>query len=430
MHFSSELSYTPFSVTKSMKLFFLGISGTLMGNLALMAKELGHDVMGVDSKIYPPMSEQLEGAKIRYLEGFTKENFRESDIYIVGNVISRGNELLEFILESQRKIQSGPAWLYNNILKNREVIAISGTHGKTTVTSMVVHGLKELGIEPGYLIAGVPGGDMNSYSLGSNNLFVIEADEYDTCYFDKNPKFLHYDPKYLLVNNLEFDHADIFNNLEDIEGKFLELLQKMNSKSKAIINKDGIREKFYDDLVSSKFDCSTKFLDIKNKDFAETNKILAGSLLEAIGKNNLNTDVFKNFRGVRRRFETVFQNSQFTIIDDFGHHPTAIEKVAMKAEKDFDDLVLIVEFASNTMKSGLHDKKLKKIFSNRKTFLINASSEQTNLFNNSVILSKTNLSEVLNKKESDHLAILMCSNKQFMGIQNDLISFISSQSDE
>ena len=411
-----------------MKVFFLGISGTLMGNLALMAKELGHDVMGVDSKIYPPMSDQLKNANIDSLEGFTKENFREADVYIIGNVISRGNELLEFILESQKKIQSGPAWLYENILINREVIAISGTHGKTTVTSMVVHGLKELGIEPGYLIGGVPEGKMSSYSLGSKDFFVIEADEYDTCYFDKNPKFFHYNPKYLLINNLEFDHADIFDDIENIEDKFLELLQKMNSKSKAIINKDGIRDKFYQHLLSSNFNCSTKFIDIRKKDFTETNKILAESVLEAVSDKKLSDDLFQNFQGVRRRFEKVFVNEHYTIIDDFGHHPTAIEQVVLKAEKDFDDVVLIIEFGSNTMKSGLHDQKLKKIFSKRNTFLINASIQQTNLFTNSVVLSKSNLSDVLDNRESDHRVILMCSNKKFMGIQDELISLISSQS--
>ncbi|MBL6693674.1 MAG: UDP-N-acetylmuramate:L-alanyl-gamma-D-glutamyl-meso-diaminopimelate ligase, partial [SAR86 cluster bacterium] len=170
-----------------MKVFFLGISGTLMGNIALMAKELGHDVIGVDDKVYPPMSEKLKNAEVKFKEGFVKSNFSEADIYIVGNVISKNNELMQEILNRGKSIQSSPDWLFQNVLANKKVIAVSGTHGKTSVTTLIAHALENAGLDPSYLIAGVPNGKLNSWRISSGEHFVIEADEYDSAYFDKRP---------------------------------------------------------------------------------------------------------------------------------------------------------------------------------------------------------------------------------------------------
>ncbi|RZO25702.1 MAG: UDP-N-acetylmuramate:L-alanyl-gamma-D-glutamyl-meso-diaminopimelate ligase [SAR86 cluster bacterium] len=430
MHFSFELSYTPFSITKSMKLFFLGISGTLMGNLALIAKELGHEVEGADAKVYPPMSDQLKKANISFLEGFTKENFREADKYIIGNVVSRGNELLEYILDADKNIESGPAWLYENILKDREVIAISGTHGKTSVTTMIAHGLNALDVNPGYLIAGVPLGAMNSFNLGSNKNFIIEADEYDTCYFDKNPKFLHYHPKLLVVNNIEFDHADIFNNIEQIEGRFIELMQSMNAESSVLINASGVRQKFLERINSTEIQCSVTEIKAGGKDFHEANLNISKAVIKIISNLQKDVDVFINFSGVKRRFETIFNNEKFTIIDDFAHHPTAIEKALEKVESEFKNVVLILEFGSNTMKRGLHNEEIKKILETRETYLVNVSKEQQVFFDNCTILEKSNLADLLIGRDSDHTAILMCSNKNFLGLQKDLVSLISSQTNK
>ena len=212
-----------------MKIFFLGISGTFMGNLAQMASHLGHDVAGVDQKVYPPMSDELAKSGISFKEGYTEENFQDADIYILGNVISKDNPLLIKILSHGKNIMSGPEWLYENVLKDKKVIAVSGTHGKTTVTTMIAHALLEQGENPGYLIAGVPKMLKKSWNISDSKFFVIEADEYDTSCFDKEPKFFHYRPHILLINNIEFDHADIFSNVEEIESKFLSLLESLDT---------------------------------------------------------------------------------------------------------------------------------------------------------------------------------------------------------
>ena len=227
-----------------MKIFFIGISGTFMGNLAQMASHLGHDVVGVDQKVYPPMSDELAKSGISFKEGYTEENFQDADIYILGNVISKDNPLLIKILSHGKNIMSGPEWLYENVLQDKKVIAISGTHGKTTVTTMIAHALLEQGENPGYLIAGVPKMLKKSWNISDSKFFVIEADEYDTSCFDKEPKFFHYRPHILLINNIEFDHADIFSNIEEIESKFFSLLESLDSDSMAFINKDGTSNRF------------------------------------------------------------------------------------------------------------------------------------------------------------------------------------------
>ena len=214
-----------------------------MGNLAQMASHLGHDVAGVDQKVYPPMSDELAKSGISFKEGYTEENFQDADIYILGNVISKDNPLLIKILSHGKNIMSGPEWLYENVLKDKKVIAVSGTHGKTTVTTMIAHALLEQGENPGYLIAGVPKMLKKSWNISDSKFFVIEADEYDTSCFDKEPKFFHYRPHTLLINNIEFDHADIFNNIDDIKKQFHHLLK--------IVPKSGNLIYFDDDQNTS-----------------------------------------------------------------------------------------------------------------------------------------------------------------------------------
>jgi UDP-N-acetylmuramate-alanine ligase len=215
-----------------MKIFFLGIAGTFMGNLAQMAKNQGHEVLGVDDKVYAPMSEELESAGINFFEGYTSNNYRNADLYVIGNTISRNNEILEHILKHKNKIISGPEWLYKNVLNDKKVIAVSGTHGKTSVTSMIAHALTDNGENPSYLIAGIPKGFNKSWDLTESDYFVIEADEYDTAFFDKKPKFFHYKPDILIINNIEFDHADIYKNIEEIEKNFIELIEGLPKESK------------------------------------------------------------------------------------------------------------------------------------------------------------------------------------------------------
>ena len=195
------------------KIHILGICGTFMGSLALLARELGFEVSGCDENIYPPMSELLQEQNIRVNQGYKKTDLPEADLYLIGNVISRGNESIEYILDSKLPHTSGPAWLSENVLENRRVIAVSGTHGKTSTTAMLTWMLVNLGLDPGFLIAGRPKDFSVSAKLGKGEIFVIEADEYDTAFFDKRAKLIHYNPEVLIINNLEFDHADIYLSL-------------------------------------------------------------------------------------------------------------------------------------------------------------------------------------------------------------------------
>lgn len=212
-----------------MKLYILGIAGTFMAGCALIARQLGMQVTGCDKNVYPPMSEQLEGAKINYHQGFDVAHAQaaDADCYIIGNAISRGNPVLEWILDDNKLYTSAPAWLYEHCLRNKHVIAISGTHGKTTSTALLLHILIACGYNPSYLIGGALGSGKPSAQLTDSPYFVIEADEYDTAFFDKRAKFIHYHPNTLVINSLEFDHADIFAHYADVERTFHHLIRTL-----------------------------------------------------------------------------------------------------------------------------------------------------------------------------------------------------------
>ena len=209
-----------------MKIHILGICGTFMGGIAVLASEAGHQVSGSDENVYPPMSTMLQSKGIQISEGYDISAIPgDADQIIVGNVMSRGKPVVEAILEHQLPYISGPQWLRDNVLKNRWVLAVAGTHGKTTTASMLAWVLENAGLSPGFLIGGVPGDFELSARLGESNFFVVEADEYDTAFFDKRSKFVHYMPKTLVLNNLEFDHADIFPDLAAIKTQFHHLLR-------------------------------------------------------------------------------------------------------------------------------------------------------------------------------------------------------------
>lgn len=204
-----------------MHIHILGICGTFMGSVAVLAKALGHRVTGSDANVYPPMSVQLERQGIELTQGYSADYLdTEPDMVVVGNAMSRGNAAVEALLNSAVPYCSGPEWLSRNVLQGRWVIALSGTHGKTTTTSMTLEILDAAGMKPGYLIGGVPQSGAPSASLGDSPFFVIEADEYDSAFFDKRSKFVHYRPRTLVINNLEFDHADIFDSIADIQRQF------------------------------------------------------------------------------------------------------------------------------------------------------------------------------------------------------------------
>lgn len=404
-----------------MKIFFLGISGTFMGNLAQMASHLGHTVIGVDEKVYPPMSDELNNAGISFKEGYTEKNYRDADLYILGNVISKDNPLLKMIMLNGKKIMSGPSWAYENLLRHKKVIAVSGTHGKTTVSTMIAHVLTKLNENPGYLIAGVPKQLKQSWNISDSKYFVIEADEYDTSCFDKGPKFFHYKPHILLINNIEFDHADIFKNLEEIESKFITLLRSLNKKSMAFINKDGVRKEFLQQCKNLDnieiFSSGKKTIDLVNKELA----------YKALSKYYSSQSVFKcleNFSGVKRRYDVIFENDSFRLIDDFAHHPTAIMETLKQARAEKLNVILIIEFGSNTMRKGIHDTKLIEIMKEQTSYTINASNAQIKKF--SEVSKELNLSLVkqITSKSSEKQLILMCGNRNFSGFQKSILDHL------
>ena len=209
-----------------MHIHILGICGTFMGGIAAIAREAGHRVTGCDANVYPPMSDQLRALGIDLIEGFGAEQMAlKPDLFVIGNVVTRGNALMEAILDAGAAYTSGPQWLAENVLRGRHVLAVAGTHGKTTTTSMLAWILDQAGLKPGFLVGGVPLNFGISARLGGGNTFVIEADEYDTAFFDKRSKFVHYRPRTAILNNLEFDHADIFADLAAIETQFHHLVR-------------------------------------------------------------------------------------------------------------------------------------------------------------------------------------------------------------
>lgn len=401
-----------------MKIFFIGISGTFMGNLAQMASHLGHDVAGVDQKVYPPMSDELAKSGISFKEGYTEENFQDADIYILGNVISKDNPLLIKILSHGKNIMSGPEWLYENVLKDKKVIAVSGTHGKTTVTTMIAHALLEQGENPGYLIAGVPKMLKKSWNISDSKFFVIEADEYDTSCFDKEPKFFHYRPHILLINNIEFDHADIFSNIEEIESKFFSLLESLDSDSMAYINKDAVSNRFLEKSfifnAVEAFSAGTTTID-------EINKNLATKALSKYFSSSEIYDSLKSFSGVKRRYDVIFENDDFKVIDDFAHHPTAIIETLKLAKKESFNVILILELGSNSMRKGIHDEKLIEIMQDQKTFTINASQDQLEKFSHLSKELNLDLVKQITSKPTEKHIILMCGNRNFSGFQKSIL---------
>ena len=380
-----------------MHIHILGICGSFMGSLAIIAKQLGHEVSGSDENVYPPMSTQLEKAGIELKVGYSIEHLRpRPDQVIIGNVISRGNEIAEFLLNSDISYTSGPQWLHDHVLRNRTVIAAAGTHGKTTTTSMLAWILEFAGLQPGFLIGGVPKDFDYSSRLGDSSYFVIEADEYDTAFFDKRSKFVHYCPHTLILNNLEFDHADIFNDINDIKRQFHHLLRIMPSKGTVIINhedeniRDVIEMGCWTPVESfSISDSSANWfaekIDPNGKKFSlqHDGKYVGKGEINLFGRHNIANSVaaiaaaqhvgvsvdtslqaLAQFSGVKRRLEHKGTFNQVSVYDDFAHHPTEIAATisAFKAQSLQGRVVTIFEPRSNTMRLGAHTDVLADAF--------------------------------------------------------------------
>ncbi len=403
-----------------------------MGNLAQIAKKKGFEVFGVDQKFYPPMSDELLSAGIKFQEGYEEKNFIDADLYVIGNSISRGNLLLEVIIDKNKKIISAPDWLYQYVLNEKKVIAVSGTHGKTTVTSMIAHAFKRDGKNDfGHLIAGVPE-EIHSWSLGDDDYFVIESDEYDTAYFDKEPKFFHYRPNILIINNIEFDHADIYSSVDEIESKFIRLLKQMEKGSRAYINTGAIRKSFKDKVQELETNCEIEFFNAQGETISETNTNLASKVLVNFFDKVTAKKLLESFKGVKRRFQLLFESEKIILINDFAHHPTAILRTIELAQKEFVDaeIIPIIEFGSNTMRNGQHDTSLRDILVNFKSYTINSSEKQQQLFESfSSVFSQNKFDEILNSKEKK-IVVLMCGNRDFNGLQIQFLDKLKSLKSE
>ena len=353
-----------------------------MAGLAQILKESGHEVSGSDNQFYPPMSEYIKKMGIETQTGYSKNSLPNADLYVIGNALSRGNEYVEEIIERKLPFVSGPEMLGRE-LKNRDVFAISGTHGKTTTSYMLTHIFRNQEKDVGYLIGGISEQFQDSAKLGTDKIFVIEADEYDSAFFDKRSKFIHYSPLNLIINNIEFDHADIFNNIDDIKKQFHHLL-KIIPKSGNLIYFDD--DKNTSDVINSglwcnkvvigsdhiKIDIFHKALIVDNKRYSLKDLPLSGEhnfknyvcAILAANKGGItieqSIDSLKKFRGVKRRMDLVADISNIKVYDDFAHHPTAI-KMSSNSIKDkypTKKILGIVELGSNTMSSGFHKNNL------------------------------------------------------------------------
>lgn len=376
-----------------MHIHILGICGTFMGGIAVLAKAAGHKVTGCDANVYPPMSTQLEAQGIELIEGFDpNQSAMNPDIYVIGNVVSRGNPLMEAILNQGLPYISGPQWLAENVLQGKWVLAVAGTHGKTTTASMLAWILEYAGLAPGFLIGGVPENfgisarlpqtpkqDQNSTSP----FFVIEADEYDTAFFDKRSKFVHYRPRTAILNNLEFDHADIFENLAAIEKQFHHLVRTVPAQGLVISNGTNQHlprvlamgcwssvEQFGsdDDWQTQDEDADGSFtVTLSGKQLGrvkwdlmgEHNRMNALACIAAARHAGVTPEVsieaLTAFKNVKRRMEIKGTVNQVTVYDDFAHHPTAITTTiaGLRHKVGTARIIAVLEPRSNTMKLGV-----------------------------------------------------------------------------
>jgi UDP-N-acetylmuramate: L-alanyl-gamma-D-glutamyl-meso-diaminopimelate ligase len=447
----------------------LGACGTFMAGVCLIAAEQGHTVIGVDENVYPPMSDQLEKAGVTLFEGYdTVVTMGQPDIAIIGNVLSRGNVAAEHVLNEGWKYTSGPEWLSREVLQGQHVLAVSGTHGKTTTSSMLAALLDQLGLEPGYLIGGVPHNFPAPARLGAGRYFVIEADEYDSAFFDKRSKFIHYHPDTLIINNLEFDHADIFDDMGDIYRQFQFLLRTVPGKG-SVIYQDGcahiaevLKRGCWSrkiSLHSNESDWSVNLLKEDGSKFEVSYRGEPQGCVEwdTIGQHNVDNaiatlaasvdiginpsdavEALSHFSGIKRRMEQIANVKGITIYDDFAHHPTAIQTTidGLRKKVGNERIVIVTELCSYTMRTGVHKTELMSAYQEADEIYIlrpNAldwgfdemcakSIKPLQLIENVEALLD---SLVLNLKTGDH--VLIMSNRAFGGIYTKLPAMLKEK---
>ncbi len=444
----------------------LGICGTFMGGVAVLARQLGFIVTGSDENVYPPMSDTLQNAGIQIMAGYDPKHLQpHPDLVVIGNAMSRGNPSIEYVLNHDIPYMSGPQWIAEHVLQHRHVLAVSGTHGKTTTTALLAWIVSKAGLKPGFLIGGVANGFDRTAELGEGPYFVIEADEYDTAFFDKRSKFIHYRPNTLVLNNLEYDHADIFPDLEAIKKQFQILVRTVPANG--LIIRPQNDSNLEDVLQRGCWSCVETFSG-KNADWEVKNMNPAGSEFEIfyrnqyqgavnwsmIGLHNVNNalaavaaannvgvkpahaiEALNTFAGLKRRLEVRGVVNNITVYDDFAHHPTAIETTlqGLRAKVGDSRIVAILQFASNTMKSGVHSVQSIANAVKAADVVVVLQPEEWDITDlvqhiHQATQVYKNVEEIINRvalqlRPGDH--VLIMSNKGFGGIHQKLIKRLS-----
>ncbi|MDO4626461.1 MAG: UDP-N-acetylmuramate:L-alanyl-gamma-D-glutamyl-meso-diaminopimelate ligase [Pasteurellaceae bacterium] len=376
---------------KQQHIHILGICGTFMGGVAILAKQLGYRVTGSDTNVYPPMSTFLQQNGIEIIPNYDISQLQPApDMTIVGNAMKRGNPCVEYLLENQLAYTSGPQWLHDNLLRERWVLAVSGTHGKTTTTGMLAWILEQNGLNPGFLIGGIAGNFGVSARLGESPFFVIEADEYDTAFFDKRSKFVHYCPKTLIINNIAFDHADIFDDLKAIQRQFHHVVRIVPanglvlSQANEIASKEtlamgcwsaqqliGKNQDWFAERISQ--DCRHFAVYYRGQKMAEVNWQIVGqhnmqnALMAIAAAHHTGVSVqdacyaLSSFVNAKRRLEVKGEVQGVTVYDDFAHHPDAIQATLTALRDKVGGgvrILAVLEPRSNTMKMGVHKDEI------------------------------------------------------------------------
>ena len=374
-----------------MHLHILGICGTFMGGIAVLARDMGHTVTGSDQNVYPPMSTLLEQSGIEVMQGYSVNHLQPApDMVVIGNTLSRGNESVEYVLNNSLPFTSGPQWLGENVLAGKRVLAVSGTHGKTTTTSMLAWILESAGKQPGFLIGGVAENFGVSARNSRTGYFVVEADEYDSAFFDKRSKFIHYHPGILVINNIEFDHADIFDDIGAVRRQFHHLLKTVPGSGRVITRYGDPEiqkvlalgcwsrlEEF--GIAAGDWTLAHPRPDFSGFDVCHQEHFTGRVEWPLIGAHNAEnalaaiaaaaaagidparaTTALGEFRSVKRRLQQLACVNGITVYDDFAHHPTAIQRTleALRSKVGNDRIIAVLEPRSNTMKMGVHRQTL------------------------------------------------------------------------
>ncbi len=443
-----------------MKIHILGICGTFMGGVAALAREAGHIVEGSDQGVYPPMSTQLEELGIQLKSGYSPANISDDvDQIVVGNAMSRGNPAVEWMLDNDIPYESGPRWLSEHVLKDRKVIAVAGTHGKTTTSSLVAWLLDDAGLDPGFLIGGVPANFGVSARLGGGEYFVVEADEYDTAFFDKRSKFVHYHPDIAILNNLEFDHADIFDNLGQIKRQFHHLVRTIPGKGHIVVNQQSHALNDVIDMgcwshlhYFGQPSLTNPCWNIETLDVSKDEYLICspdGEKLEFTwqlsGEHNLQNaqgaiaaatltgvplkdalDSISRFTSVARRMQLLNNRDDILIYEDFAHHPTAIQMTLAAFKKRFPHrrLIAVLEPRSNSMRDGAHTQAIPSAIQQADVCYILAQNlkwEPDSMFAQQTVVIEHDAQSLLKRLYDDCVSgdlVVFMSNGSFSGIQH------------